>query len=368
MHGALRPKPVVETKASIARTSAWIEREAALPDGYRMSSRSVRTLLATCFGVLAHELLGSLDELPAARRQMLVDGIKAAQSPETGLFRDPLHTDAVLYRLQKFTPAYVEWQETYFALHALDALSEKPTHPLAFMEPFSSRLAIEGYLRSLSFQDFWFASNPIMFLLFFLVFQEGAESARANFVLDLLDQRQDPNTGYWGTQQGASLFNGMAGAFHVYGFYDYLNRPIHHQDRALRSTLELQERTGLFGGPGGGPCEDLDAIDILVKLEPSSAELDRDVRKGLERAMEGIRASGSEDGGYSWHSAQRGAKPEIINYSGLETLRTRTNESDLWSAWFRPLALALARDRLGLERAWAVRYRRLPLLGWHPPA
>jgi hypothetical protein len=356
-----------ETRDTIRRTAQWIEQAVSSPDGYRMSPGSQKTLLATCFGVLAHEVLGTLDTLSLEKRSTLAGVIKRQQVAKTGLFRDPLHPDSVLFRLKKFTPAYVEWQETYFALHALDALGEKPEHPLSFMDALRTRPALDGFLRGLSFQDFWFVSNPIMFLLFFLIAEEGERSPGAHFLLDLLDVRQDPETGFWGTDQGASLMNGMAGAFHLYGFYQYLDRPIAHQDRALSSTLQVQEPSGLFGERGGGPCEDLDAVDILSKLQPSSTALEREVRRGLERAMSGIRACRQADGGYSWSSPQRGVKPKNITYSGLTTLRTRTDQSDLWSAWFRPLALALARDRLGLTPAWNVRFRRLPLLGWHRP-
>jgi hypothetical protein len=361
-----RPQPS-ESPETIAATRAWIEAQVCTPEGYRFAPGCPTTLLATCFGVLAHELLGGLDGLAAERRQLLVRSICDCQSPSSGLFRDRLHGDDQLYKLVKFTPLYVEWQQTYFALHALDALGAEPRHPLAFVEPFRDPAALDTWLRMLAFDDFWFSSNYVMFLLFFLIREHGKSSPAAHRVLDALDARQDPQTGFWGTQQGASLFNGMAGAYHVYGFYRFLGRPLAHQDAALRSTLSLQKASGLFGEREGGACEDLDAIDILVKLRPESAAREREVRGALERSLEGLRACRRADGGYSWSSAQRGAAPRTVRYSGLDTLTVRSDQSDLWSAWFRPLALALARSRLELPEAWPVRYRRVPLLGWHDP-
>jgi hypothetical protein len=343
--------------------SAFIEGELRDGDGYRFAAGCPKTLLATAFGVLTHELFGTLAKLSKDRRRELAQAIKSHQGP-TGLFRDPLHNDDVIFRLRKFTPLYIEWQETYFALHALDALGEKPDRPLGFVEPFRDPQTLEVWLRTLGFDDFWFSSNYLMFLLTFFLWEEGRKAPSAHRLLDLLDVRQDPATGFWGTQQGASLFNGMAGAYHLYGFYLYLDRPIHHAAAAIESTLKLQEASGLWGDPGGGPCEDLAAVDILAKLEPGSGDQERRVRLSLLRALPALEAC-DRGGGFVWSSPQRGVKHRRIRYSGLETLSVQTDTVDIWSTWFRPLAIALAYDRLDRPMPFPVTYRRLPLLGWH---
>ncbi len=346
-------------------TARFLEQALGCDGGYRFAVGCPKTLLATCFGVLAQETLGALPGLPAQRRRELIESISSCQQPD-GTFRDPQHGDSIVLNLRKFTPTYLSWQETYFALHALDALDAEPPQRLSFIEPFTSDSVVMPWLGTLGFDDFWFASNYVMFLLYFLIEAEGSSSPAAHRVLDWLDKRQDPKTGYWGTQQGASLFNGMAGAFHVYGFYQYLGRPIFHQSAAVASTLKLQESTGLWSAPGGGSCEDLDAIDILAKLEADGSRQEREVRDALARALPALRASRRPDGGYCWTSPQRRAKHRQVVYSGLSTLRVDSNQSDAWSTWFRPLAIALAQERLGQEPAWPVRYRSRPLLGWHP--
>lgn len=358
-----RGEPLTAESPRLA--SAFIEGELKVEDGYRFAAGCPKTLLATAFGVLSHELFGTLSSLPEERRRELSRYIQSHQGP-TGLFRDPLHDDAAIFRLRKFTPLYIEWQETYFALQALDALGEKPNLPLRFIEPFRDPGMLEAWVRTLGFDDFWFSSNYLMFLLTFFLWDEGQASPSAHRLLDLLDARQDPATGYWGTQQGASLFNGMAGAYHLYGFYIYLGRPVHHATAAVDSTLKLQEPSGLWGDPGGGPCEDLDAIDILAKLEPGSTEQDRRVRASLSRALPALLAC-SRGGAFVWSSPQRGVKHRRIQYSGLETLAVRTDAVDGWSTWFRPLAIALVHDRLDRPMPFPVTYRRLPLLGWHAP-
>jgi len=359
--------PPVEGAGDMARSGAWIESELRDGAGYRFAAGCPRTLLATSIGVLALEHYGELPQLSEARRQALGDAIMRAQHEDSGLFRDPLHDDARLFRLGKFTPLYVEWQETYFALHALDALEREPAHALRFVAPFRERRALDAWLRTLRFDDFWFASNYLMFLLLFLIRVEAESAETAHRVLDVMDARQDPETGFWGTQQGASLFNGMAGAYHLYGYYQYFGRPIAHQEVAIRSTLRCQEDTGLFGGRGGGPCEDLDAIDILAKLKPASGAQDLEVREALHKALPALRSCRHRSGAYQWLAPLPEVKQQTICYSGLETLTAPSDGGDVWSAWFRPLAIALACERLGEPVSWPVRYRSQPLLGWHDP-
>jgi hypothetical protein len=122
----------------------------------------------------------------------------------------------------------------------------------------------------------------------------------------------------------------------------------------------------LFSAPGGGPCEDLDAVDILVNLKPDTDEDERAVAAGLEKALESLRACRLEGGGYRWTAPVPGAKVKNVTYSGLPTLKVRSDAIDLWSIWFRPLAIALANHRLGRDNVWTPRYRRLPLLGYGP--
>lgn len=352
----------VETAADIRATAAYVEDVLGTPEGYRFAPGCPTTLLATSLGVCALELLGALDTLSEARRAQLTRSLRARQRQD-GSFKDPLHGDEVLQTLRKFPPLYVDWQETYFALHALDALGAEPEHPLAFAELFQDRRVLEPWFRSLRFDDIWLSSNLVMFAASFFLASDAPEAAHT--LLDLLDAWQDPETGFWGTGQGASLFNGMAGAFHFYGFYQYLDRPIAHQAAAVRSTLSLQEPSGLWGEPGGGPCEDLDAVDILVKLSCAPEDEER-VQVALERALSALRACRNDDGGYRWLSPQPGVRGREHVYSGLPTLKTTSARGDLWSCWFRPLAIALAEDRLGRSSSWPLRYRRMPLLGWHP--
>ena len=100
------------------------------------------------------------------------------------------------------------------------------------------------------------------------------------YILGLLDTLNDPRTGLWGTNYGASNFSAVAGAFHFYNHYKYYEREIPSSDSVLENVISIQEKDGLFNPlGGGGACEDLDAIDIIFKLTTNTSAVEHSLIK-----------------------------------------------------------------------------------------
>jgi len=356
---------------------------------FRFTPNGNATLLSTCFGVLLAELCGDLRAAPD-EYDPIASTISARQDQD-GFWRDPIFWPGDLKG--EHTPEYVLWQQSYFALHALDSLGKSPLRPLKFVEPFVEPARAVQWLRERDFRNFWYASNEIMWLMSFLAWLESdgmAAAGRAlDAMLDELDYSQDPRTGFWGTDRGATLLNGMAGAFHIYYFYLWRRRPVRYVEAIIENTLSLQQPDGLFHpGGGGGSCHDLDAVDILVEFSRISTHRSRDVASALDRASRGLMITRNPDGGFcerrwkprrSWKrrlgeaigldtllGKRRAVEEPIYWYSGWVRMECRVNESNIWATWFRPLAWALisARypERYGDAGGWT--FRRLPGLGW----
>jgi len=358
--------------------------------GFAFTIGGNRTLLSDCFGMLAAELFGGIDS-DRSWYEKLAQSIASHQA-EDGFFRDPQFKLEDLKGSHDAT--YLLWQQTYFALHALDVVGVRPPHRLAFLDAFQEDTAAIAWLRERDYVDFWYGSNEIMWLMSFLA-QEGIEGDSRmlrvmDAMLDELDATQDPKTGYWGTDRGATLFNGMAGAFHIYYFYFWRKRPINHVQAIIDNTLALQHRDGLFhANGGGGTCHDLDAVDILVKFSMLSDHRAQDVASALDRAWHGLPGTQNPDGAFcerrwrprrSWKRRLGEAvgldrllgRPNPIctplyRYSGWDKMSCPVTTSNIWAMWFRPLALTLIQtrypDRYGPAPAWT--FRRLPGLGWH---
>lgn len=349
------------------RAAQWLE-SLATGSGFRFAPEGEATVTSTAIGVLLAEGLGKLADLPAPR-EALVRTLKEAQEEATGLFVEPLAAKISLEG-GLHDEEYFHWMTTYFALHALDALQEKPEYPLRFLDFLSGRESVYAWLEQLDWSNPWRESNRVMQLMAALLFRlqwegEPAAAERYHDVLDWLDERQDPHTGLWGTEKGASLLNAVAGAYHFVPFYRYARRPVRAWSKIVDACLALQQEDGLFGpSPGGGACEDLDAIDLLCTAARIRKRLDPEIRRALTRAFWAIRNLQREDGSFPY-AGRTGA--ETYRFSSWPAMEAKTGGGDIFATWFRLAALHTIRSLLGedLPAPGQWIFRRLPALGFH---
>ncbi len=352
------------------------------------------TIMSLCFAVLITELY---DALPGGdQRDQWCHTLISVQDPETGLFIDPLLHPGDL-RAGNPGRGYLVHQTTYFALNALDALDARPVYPLRYADPYCDPAFLKSWLEGLDWSNPWRESNWVMFIAASLYVKwqwEDNHAARValGFLLDWLDAHQDPETGFWGTRQGASLLHAMAGGYHFLPFYFCLGRPIHHPERMIESTLSLQQPDGLFHPQGGGDaCLDVDAVGILVQCSLVTPHHGAAVQTALERTFHGLLSNRSEDGGFcrarlrplppkSWKRRvgetfgldrllRKPYRPpcQIMYYEGWTKMPFDVRQSDLWSTWFRSFGLGVigtvCADTLFANVNW--QFRRIPGVGWH---
>ncbi len=344
------------------RALEWL-RESRHPDGGRFRPDKEPTVLASCWHVLTLEGLGQLGDLSSEVKGRWVEQLRGSQR-EDGVYCTPEDGPTPTHDLE-----YLDLQTGYFCLHALDALGEKPLRspqlPKAILQEGAKR-----WLESLDWSNAWLQSNRVMFVLSLLIWRaehegDGVAIQRVHEILDGLETLQDPTTGFWGTREGASLLNGMAAAYHFLPFYRYAQRPLRMTAQMIDHVLALQQPDGLFGsGLGGGACEDLDAIDVLLcAVEFQPAEEVR-VKAALLRTFWAIFNSQLDDGGFGY-SARAGSG--TYRFSGLERFDVSKDAGDAWSLWFRLSALHHLKRKYPEDLPdignWA--FRRLPALGYH---
>lgn len=370
--GRLRAEPapaaVRWTHAPIHRKAAqWLE-QAATDLGFRFTLQGDATVTSTAMGVELAEGLGVLDAVPPGR-EALLRRILDAQDPASGLFLElaaevPSPVEAIHDR------TYQAWMTTYHCIQALDALGARPRHRLAWLDPFLDKERLIEWLEGLNWSNPWLESNRIMQLmtglLFRLKWEECPQAAeRYHDVLDWLNEHQDPKTGLWGTERGASLLNALAGAYHFVPYYRYARRPVRAWSKMVDACLQLQREDGLFGPDmGGGACEDADAIDLLCSAARAQKRLRPEVRRALTRAFWAIWNMQREDGSFPYADVAGGS---VFRYSSYEAMEARVNGGDMWSTWFRLVALNTIRSLIGedLPTPGAWKFRRFPALGFH---
>lgn len=379
-------------KTAIRRVSNWVNKN-WIDCQSRYTVHGEPGFFSTCFAVLAEETLGTLSKWNSDRRQKVVDEINAQQDQDSGAFGLELVKVAELFRGSLCEIRYVRYQLTYFALSALSALGACPRYPLKFAERFLNREYALGWAEAGPWHDPWNHSNRIMFLLRFLIYladNEGQDKAWEVYdvIVDDLLKRQDTNTGLWHGLGECSARHAVYAAYHFFPFIFWRGILPPFAERIIDSVLSIQHADGLFGDlPGGGACEDLDAIDTLVKFSLFSNHRSGDVKSALIRAFDRILQLQRPDGGFPNYLDNRSKsfkrrvgehllldkilnrpyRPQKVYYSGWCAVGAAKGESDMWAAWFRPLALCLIVSRYPELGALpnGMRFHSFPCLGWH---
>ena len=389
------------------RTLVWLHglRVMDQPFGrFRMSASTDDTIFTSCFAAYLFDLLNALPELPESSRQEWLDYILSFQDPETGLFSDQYSDDRNLSKSHDLR--YVTWQLTTFCISAVRALGGELRYPLKFLgnEGLHDPENVRDLLESFNWHNPWGAGNLAMFLGIMLIVDAeqrgtGVADPAVQTFFDWHDSYQNKRTGFWGEGKLSEYHNGLFGAYHQYLLYFYASRDLGCKEQIIDRIISFQNIDGMFAPQmGGGGCEDIDAIDTLVQLFLKTGYRQEDVQKTLANAYNAIVSLESENGGFIWGVRKRygplmylrnifsfGRNREFQQWvfvnrrfvrEQLNPIKPRhpegwvsrgipVDEGDLFSTWFRLLAIAYASmvidtPHSGLE--W--HFLDAPGLGW----
>lgn len=339
-------------------------------NGFFFSPKGYSTILSDSFGIQLAFLLRCQDRFDTGK---ISEKIIKQQSRETGFFWDQNFDRE--HGSEYYEPEYYPWLFTYFATIALDMTGEHLAHPFHFLGPLKNRETIRNWIRQRMKERFWHASNKIMFLLFFLIYEQTRKGANnTEFINDIfnhLDYYQNQNTGFWGN---GDLADSMFGAAHIYLFYNYHEREINFQEQIIENTISLQNEFGLFGFKYGGACEDYDAIEILCQLQKVIGYQNKKIDVSCDKLYQAILKNQHLDGGFSYRIDNRDVlrrlkkryinKKEDWRYGDWEKMKAGSFfESDLWSTYFRMLTLAKIHTMKNFSSG-SSRYQFYTLPGW----
>ena len=336
-------------------------------------ANTIKNLYSTCFGVMCLDLIGELDNFQG--KEKISEYIKSYQDRETGYFLDE---NAIPQSNATHDQEYIFLQLTDFAQLALSALNEKAQYEYVFLEKYKEEKYLERWFFSLNWKNPWLVSNLIMFILnSFIYEEENSNQEYINNIINFLNKTQNPKTGYWNLGNKVTLHNQMAGAYHFIMYYTYLGLEPNYIEKIVDSTLTIQNHDGLFNYEGGGgSCDDLDAVDLLCRATFYSEHNIPKIQNGLQAAYFSLLKNQNADGGFCWAKRNNLSVKDfkclinlnilnnksdfILNatsktkkirynltksdfywkYSGLETMKLKNDESDLFSTWFRLTSIA----------------------------
>ena len=202
--------------------------------------------------------------------------------------------------------------------------------------------------------------------------------------------------GFWGSDAGPTHLHFQNG-YHQYEIFEYLGVENAREPQAVRAVASLADRQGHYAPyPGGGACFDYDAVFLLtpngrVARQEGVAEL-------LTRTFNTLLREQHADGGFcdnSWlrprYKTLPGYVERIFSARNPAVLKERMryaitlqaprhdwlqthwskdarrwSDSDLFSSWFRLLALARIECAFMPEQASSWGFIEYPGLGGHP--
>jgi len=338
--------------------------------GFRFFKGGNSTMLSSSFGVQLNFLLDNSADYPTDK---IAASLKKHQDTQSGLFIDDIFD---MMDVKGFEEEYILWQFTYFATIALDMLNETLPFSFNFLTDLKNIGALEKWLNNQDFKNFWYTSNKIMFLFYFLTYEQERlnidNRKLIEYLFTFLDSKQDADTGFWGTQRGASLQNGMFGAAHIYLYYHFYGREINYKEKIIDNVMSLQNSTGLFGGRFGGACEDYDAIEIFSVLMRHSDYKYNLVKKILDKTYSIVQKNQNKDGGFPYRIDTRRITERLknkitrkeysYNYSGWRKMQSNCFKSDIWGTYFRVLTIAKIDGILRIGDSNKYKFYFLP--GW----
>lgn len=264
-------------------------------------------------------------------------------------------------RLRALDPV---WHNTRGMIWALRVLGRRPLHPFAFMEPFLNPKTLYNYVKSYDWSNAWAAGNQICALgTAMLALRDWFGVSDVDRVMEeamypALEELLDETTGYWGTQFGADLPNGLFGTIHVTPIYFAMGWPLRAVERNVDSTLACQLDDGSFW-PGGSDCPDFDGAYMMMNLAALTGYRREDLNEAAGRLLRHVLMHEDPGGcGFLLHRrdsapADWKPRPHFVWLEGEDRPCEELRDDDpsrthiMLGSWFYPVSIALIAHMLG---------------------
>ena len=343
------------------QTLAYLESMRVGPFAYKFAGSSEQpTLYGSIYACMLLSMYGVLDSMTPAEKNDWLTYLDSFQDAKDGYFRDPVLACPAF----EGTP---EWGDGWGARHlagliivAYGHLGRSPKYPFTFLEPYYDLDYLNIWLKSFAFkQDVWSQSNYIMNIATLLQYArdymgENRAAPAIKVILEWLRSTQRADTGMWHqyTINGyPEIGDAIRGAYHFYPLFVYENEPLKHPEAIIDTILRSQNSWGGFNPQEmpSGACEDIDAIEPLIRASLQTGYRQLEVNIAIRRAMLWVLSCRNKNGGYE--SLPENGCP---HGNHLQT-SSMPGEGNLFSTWFRTLCLAYILDFLKIPNAFTLR-------------
>jgi len=307
---------------------------------YKYSPSTIKAnIYASAYACMIRSLYKDLESITETQRQDWLEYFDFFQSPNDGLFRDPNIMNN-LFESEDW------WGARHLACHliiAYTALGGKPKYDFHFLEPFYNSHCVVKWLESRDWVNrLDFVGNEVMNYGVLLqysrdFFENQAAGVGITTMMKWLYKHIDSKTGLWGQgpfDTAEKLSKAVQAAYHIYPLFFYDNWDIPYKEQLIDHILRTQNKLGGYGVLlNSSACEDIDSIDLLIRLSQRTMYRHADIFQSLLRAFPWVLANMNDDGGFAFRRNER------FVY-GHPEMSSGPNESSMFATWFRTLSLA----------------------------
>jgi len=316
---------------------------------YRYSaSCSKPTLYASAYACMTLSLYEELNKLSESEKSSWIAYFDSFQR-EDGLFYDSA-VDNHIYNDTDW------WGARHITMHMISAytdLGARPKQPFAAIRQHYQLGNLSDWINS---EDWSSPSlgqgdidNKIMNIGCMLQYQRDAwhDEMAASALTELKDalrSKINPTTGMWcefDTEDPNQRSRMIQFAYHLFLLFFYDNEFDFDIDKIVDHTLNTQNKYGGFGvKPNSSACEDIDSIDILIRLYDLCSQSTKDrIDSSLEASLRWVLINQVSDGGFVFRLN------EPFMYGSIET-SSQANQGAMLPTWFRSLSLAYLTSHL----------------------
>jgi hypothetical protein len=137
-------------------------------------------------------------------------------------------------------------------------------------------------------------------------------------------------------------------AYHLLSLFFYDHVQISNANKIVNLVLSTQNELGGFGVMlNSSACEDIDSIDILIRLSPLVPDCKVEIENALRKAIPWILCNQVDDGGFVF----RLNEPFVFGHPEMASNR---NQGAMLPTWFRTLSLSYLMNYLAFPNKFIV--------------
>lgn len=318
-------------------------------------------LYASIYAVMLEGLFNVLKNRDKYDLKAWGEYLNSFQHEEDGLYYDPALEGPAYNHIGSWNEGWGKYHLMGHIIIALARLGETPKYPLTYLEKFYNTSNLINWMESFDFSgNVWTVSNYFMNLYTVLEYArdfmgENRAVTAVDTIAEWLLKKQNPATGMWhdrnqDTQTLQEKFNIVRAAYHFYPLFEYENIDVPFQKEIVEFILPLQNSWGgwTFNHGNAGACEDIDAIEPLLRFATSAPDKATEIKEAVTRSIIWQLSSRNADKGFSFYvrSSQE--------YGGHPLTSSLRDESSMFATWFRTLCLAYEMRYLNIPNKFNI--------------